>query len=169
MKYRTQSTTLTVLLMVTVLFFTANSCSNGSSEEINELKSEIERLEDLYKPGLHSLMNETMHRHSSLWFAGVAENWELALYQHHELEEVFEKIEELYPEYKGEPIAMLIGSMTNPAMEEVEEAIEAQNPVRFREAFTTLTTSCNSCHEATNREMLYIIEPDQNTIRNLRF
>lgn len=169
MKYRRLSTTLTALLLIIVLVFTANSCSNGSSESTDELKSEIERLEDLYKPGLHSLMNETMHRHSSLWFAGLAENWELALYQHHELEEVFEKIEELYPEYKGEPIAMLIGTMTNPAMEEVEEVIEAQNPVRFREAFTNLTASCNSCHEATNREMLYIIEPDQNTIRNLRF
>lgn len=169
MKYRTQSTTLAALLLGTVLVFTAGSCSDGSSDGINELKSEIERLEGLYKPGLHSLMNETMHRHSNLWFAGVAENWELALYQHHELEEVFEKIEELYPEYKGEPIAMLIGSMTNPAMEEVEDAIEAQNPARFREAFTNLTTSCNSCHEATNRAMLYIIEPDQNTVRNLRF
>jgi hypothetical protein len=169
MNYSRQLTTLTALILLTVLFFAASSCSSGSSEGIDELKSEIERLEDLYKPGLHSLMNETMHRHSSLWFAGLAENWELALYQHHELEEVFAKIEELYPDYKGEPIAMLIGSMTNPAMEEVEEVIVAQNPVRFREAFTNLTASCNSCHESTNRQMIHIIEPDQNTIRNLRF
>jgi hypothetical protein len=54
-------------------------------------------------------------------------------------------------------------------MEEVEEAIESENPVRFREAFTNLTASCNSCHEATNRQMIHIIEPDQNTVRNLRF
>ncbi|MCA1803348.1 MAG: cytochrome c [Rhodothermaceae bacterium] len=169
MKYRKQSTVLTALLLVTMLVFTANSCSDGQAGQVDELKSEIERLEDLYKPGLHSLMNETMHRHSSLWFAGVADNWELAYYQHHELEEVFEKIEELYPEYDGEPIATLIGNMTSPAMEEVEEAIEAQNPVRFREAFTNLTASCNSCHESTNRQMIHIIEPDQNTVRNLRF
>ena len=169
MKNRTHSLTLTALLLITLFVFSASSCSDGAADRTDQLKSEIERLEALYKPGLHSLMNETMHRHSSLWFAGVAGNWELAYYQHHELEEIFEKIKELYPEYDGEPIATLIGTMTNPAMEEMEEAIEAQNPVRFRQAFTNLTASCNSCHESTNRQMIRIIEPDQNTIRNLRF
>ncbi|TVQ12341.1 MAG: hypothetical protein EA364_08940 [Balneolaceae bacterium] len=169
MKNQRHLTTLSSLVIVTLLVFTANSCSDGSADRIAELESRIEHMEDLYKPGLHSLMNETMFRHANLWFAGIAENWELAYYQHHELEEVFEDIEALHPEYHGEPIALLIGSMTKPAMDEVEEAIEAQNPVRFREAFTNLTESCNSCHVATNKQMIYIIEPDQNTVRNLRF
>jgi hypothetical protein len=163
---------ITSLLLATFAVFFAASCTTGSSgdaERIAELEERLERMEDLYKPGLHSLMNGTLHRHANLWFAGIAENWELALYQHHELEEVFADIEELHPDYKGEPVGALILNLTTPAMVEVEEAIEARDITRFRQAFNNLTTSCNNCHEATNREMIVITVPDQNTVRNLKF
>jgi hypothetical protein len=168
MKYVKSSALLSIALG-SVLVFASFGCGSDESERITELERRLATMEDLYKPGLHSLMNETLHRHSNLWFAGLAENWELADYQHHELEEVFEDIEELHPEYHGEPVALLLGSMMQPSMDEVEEAIHAMSIVRFREAFTNLTNSCNSCHQATGKAMIVITEPDENMVRNLKF
>jgi hypothetical protein len=170
MKYMKRTSLITVLI-TTFTVFILLSCDTGKTDQIriSDLEEKISRLEEMYKPGLHSLMNETLYRHSNLWFAGQAENWELAYYQHHELEEIFEDIVELHPEYDDEPVGLLIGSMMNPSMEDVETSIENRDPLKFRAAFTNLTRSCNTCHEATNREMITITEPEANTVRNLRF
>lgn len=166
---RKKSSALLSVILSFVLFFLFTNCGSDQADRISELETRINQMEDRYKPGLHSLMNETLHRHSNLWFAGLAENWELAYYQHHELAEVFEDIEELHPVYHEEQIALLLGTLMQPAMDEIDDAIESRNAVQFREAFMNLTNSCNTCHGATNREMIFITVPDENMVRNLRF
>jgi len=58
--------------------------TNGSSPGADEVEP--------FRPGLHSLMIEMQFRHANIWFSGDAENWPLADYQLHEMEELVEDI-----------------------------------------------------------------------------
>ena len=71
---------------------------------------------DAYVPGLGEFMAAIQLRHAKLWFAGKAKNWQLAAYELDELREVFEDAAKYQPEFKGKPIAELIGQVTNEPM-----------------------------------------------------
>jgi hypothetical protein len=128
-----------------------------------------DRLAERFTPGLHSLMMELQHRHATLWFAGEAENWALADYYLHELEELIEDIEELHPEYRGVPVAELLGEMTLPAVEALEDAVDDGDLAGFRVAYDQLTTACNACHIASDRAALVMQRPTQAPLTNLRY
>jgi len=84
------------LILASVLFSGCEQPPDTATQDvrIQELRAE---LEDRFTPGLHTLMVDLGMRHASLWFAGEAENWPLADYVVHELEELVEEIEELHP------------------------------------------------------------------------
>lgn len=127
------------------------------------------RLSDAFTPGLHSLMIELQHRHATLWFAGEAQNWPLADYFLHELEELIEDIEDLHPEYHGVPVAALLAEMTRPAVDHLEEAVDRENREAFERAYDQLTVACNACHVASDRAVLVIQRPTAPPLANLRY
>jgi hypothetical protein len=108
-------------------------------------------------------------RHASLWFAGEAENWPLADYMIHELEELVEAIEELHPVYREVQVAALIREMTHPAVEALEEAVEGEDRAAFAGAYDRLTAACNACHVASDRGVLVIQRPTAPPLTNLRY
>ena len=56
-------------------------------------------MDAVHTPGWGKTMRgSTQVHHSNLWFAGVAENWDLAEHMVEESEEGFEKLENWYPE-----------------------------------------------------------------------
>jgi len=114
-------------------------------------------------------MYELAHRHSKLWFAGHAENWELADYEFHELEELAELIASTHETYDNMPIGSLMQAMFLNNLSPLEGAIDAQSKSGFEAQFHRMTQSCNTCHVASNRSFIVIQTPTQPPITNLRF
>ena len=148
---------------------TACGSPQSSAERTEGLQAVEARLNERFSPGLHTLMVELQHRHASLWFAGEAENWPLSDYFLHELEELVETIEEVHPEYDGIPVARLLGEMTAPALERLEEAVDGGDGAAFQTAFDQLTTGCNACHAASDRAALVVQRPTVPPVTNLRY
>ncbi len=134
--------------------------TNGSSPGADEVEP--------FRPGLHSLMIEMQFRHANIWFSGDAENWPLADYQLHEMEELVEDIVDFHPEYRGAPVGELMAMIT-PALEALDEAVERGDAEAFRSEFAGLTAGCNACHEATDREVIVIQRPQTPPMDNLRY
>jgi len=146
-----------------------SACAPPAEEPAPHLQELREELVERFTPGLHTLMVDLGIRHASLWFAGDAENWPLADYMVHELEELVEDIEELHPVYREVQVAALLGEMTHPAVEALEDAVEEEDRAAFVEAYDRLTAACNACHTASDRAALVIQRPTAPPLTNLRF
>ncbi len=153
------------LLAVLIL----SACAPPAEEPDPHLRELREELVERFTPGLHTLMVDLGIRHASLWFAGDAENWPLADYMVHELEELVEEIEELHPVYREVQVAALLGEMTHPAVEALEDAVEEEDRTAFAEGYDQLTAACNACHVASDRGALVIQRPTAPPLTNLRF
>jgi hypothetical protein len=129
----------------------------------------LDELERRFTPGLHALMVDLGMRHASLWFAGNAENWPLTDYMLHEIEELLGDIEEMHPVYRDVQVAALLGEMTQPAMDELEQSVEQRDPGAFGVAYDRLTTACNHCHTASDRAAIVIQRPTAPPLSNIRF
>ncbi|TVQ80774.1 MAG: hypothetical protein EA369_02125, partial [Bradymonadales bacterium] len=114
------------LYLLVAMAFMSFSCTNPQTGV------RVEMAEEGLKPGLHSLMHEMAVRHAKIWFAGQAENWELADYEVHELEELVELIQAAHPEYDGMPIADLLRSML---VNSIEAGVRSGNWSRSHLAF----------------------------------
>jgi hypothetical protein len=97
-----------------------------------------------------------------LYFAGEAENWELADLYSHEVEEIGEVLAEQGYEYHGIDVGELVSQMMLPQIEKVEDAIDAQDPRLFAENYQILIDSCNSCHIASEYEIIKVAIPEVN-------
>jgi hypothetical protein len=133
---------------------------------LHEVRAEME---DRFSPGLHSQMLEMQHRHAALWFAGDRGNWGLADYMIHELEELVEDMEQINPVYREVQVAELLREMTVPAIERMEDALEAQDRAAFAQAYDQLTTACNACHVASDRAAIFMQRPTAPPLTNLRY
>src|ERR1700747_350413 len=60
---------------------------------------------EAYVPGLGEMMSLQQMRHVKLWFAGQAENWELASYELDEIGEGFDDVLKYHPTHKDSPVA----------------------------------------------------------------
>jgi hypothetical protein len=110
-------------------------------------------------PSLIDVMLTTQSHHAKLWYAGSARNWELADYQIDEMKEGLEDAAKLIPDYKGVPVGSMIANLMMPPIAEVEEAIKAQDRVKFMAAYDKLTAACNACHQGSNRGFIVIQRP----------
>jgi hypothetical protein len=111
-----------------------------------------------YSPGLGEIMALQQMRHSKLWFAGAARNWELAGYELDELKEGFEDAAKL-PAVNGVSLGEAIGAITAVDIPELGTAISAHDRIRFVRAFDKLTASCNACHQSTAHGFIAIQRP----------
>lgn len=110
-------------------------------------------------------------RHSKLWFAGKAGNWDLAAYEIKELREGFRDVVELHPTHEGAsaPLSELVPDMMDGPLEELDQIIAAKDPNRFIAAFDELTSACNACHEATSFGFNIVQRPTTNPYTNQVF
>lgn len=136
------------------------SCRENSDEKTVK-SSEI----PAFIPETAEMMNSIQRYHLKLWFAGQNENWDLADFELHELEEVFEMIEE----YKaGKDYIPMIPTIY-PAIENLEVAIKAKDKNSFEKNYLHLTNTCNTCHKSTGHPYVVIKIPQENPYSNQSF
>jgi phosphoenolpyruvate carboxylase len=144
------------------------SCSDNSNQ-LSELQSKVtelqKKVDEAYKPGLGEFMSNIQVHHAKLWFAGINQNWELADFEIHEIKESFDDIRKYQSDMEETKMILII----NPALDSLENAIEAKNVLLFKDRFTTLTNTCNSCHEAVKFEFNKVKIPDSPPFSNQVF
>lgn len=160
-------------MKVSTVFFVFSMYLVGCNQPSKELTQALQRIEALeekldaaYTPGWGETMRgSTQVHHSNLWFAGAAENWELAEHMIEELEEGFEKLEKWYPnDDRTQAIPMI-----KPPLNTLTDAIEKQDNEAFVKGYLMLTTTCNACHTATGNEIYVIQTPEKPGFTNQSF
>jgi len=127
-------------------------------------QSATDMTNEQYIPRLGDIMNAIQSRHIKLWFAGKAQNWELAIYELRQLKFGLVEAASLYP---GIPVSN-VTTMTTPA-QSIEDAIEAKDIKRFTKAFGEFTDGCNGCHQSTGRGYIAMRVPDASPFSNQVF
>ena len=117
-----------------------------------------------YVPQLGDIMNAAQTRHMKLYFAGKAQNWDLADY---ELQRLRTNLAEAAVFYEGIPVNN-VTMMVEP-LKAVEDAIKAKDARRFTTTVTELTEGCNSCHQSMNRSFIVIRLPTEQPFGNQVF
>ena len=126
---------------------------------------------EFYTPGLGEMMSLQQMRHVKLWFAGQAENWELAAYELDELGEGFDDIVKFHPTHKDSPVAPkdAIPRMVTEPMNSLRSAVDKKDAAAFAQAYDGLTAACNRCHQATNFGFNAVQRPATNPFPNQLF
>ncbi len=104
-----------------------------------------------------------------LWLAGTNQNWELANFYVHELEEVTEDLIKNDVIDEGKNLSNLSESLLKEKIEKMEEAVRLKDQVIFRENYELMVSGCNLCHQATNHPYLKIKVPDEKDVFNQKF
>jgi hypothetical protein len=100
----------------------------------------IQQLSDI-QPGLGTVMIEYARRMGTLWFAGQAENWDLAAYQLLEMREIQEVGETTRPAR-----AAALKSFESSFLDPLDEQIKAKDKTQFQTAYNSAIQGCNACH-----------------------
>lgn len=107
---------------------------------------------EAYAPGLGELMTLQQMRHTKLWLAGQARNWDLAAYEVDELGEGFDDVVRFHPTHKDSPVAPkdAIPRMIAQPLANLRAAVARKDRAAFVRTYDALTAACNNCHSATN-------------------
>jgi hypothetical protein len=103
---------------------------------------------------------------NKLYFAGTAQNWELAQFYVHEIEENMEVVEAANVQEDGIALTPLMRNMGLKSIEPLEKAIAANNAKAFDEAYTLLIANCNNCHNAAAHAFIKIQKPTKPVFDN---
>ncbi len=148
-----------------LLAFVFLGCMQSNQNQQDSGKDYEKIVEAIYKPGFGDFMGSIQNHHNKLWFAGINENWELAEFEVHEIEEIFEDIRTVHPDREETQLLYMIDRGLN----EVDEAIDHKNIVTFKNSFQNFTNACNSCHKATKHEFIRIVIPNAPFFSNQDF
>jgi len=142
----------------------------GDEAQVAATEKQMEVIKEGYVPGMGEIMGATQMRHSKLWFAGKAKNWELANYELDEIEEGLEDAVKYHPVFKKDaPIATILAKFTAQPLHDLRIAVEAKDSVKFIKSFNNLTSACNACHQAASQKFIVIKQPSISPYTNQKF
>ena len=147
------------------LFLSCNQQGKTIPRMQTTIDSLQKQLNESYKPGLGEFMSGIQVHHAKLWFAGFNQNWLLADFEVHEIQESLEDVQKFCsdrPEIKS--IRMI-----DPAIDSVNKAILRKDLASFRTSFVLLTNTCNNCHKATEHSFNVVIVPTALPVSNQDF
>src|SRR5436189_5806276 len=103
---------------------------------------------EAYVPGLGEIMTLQQMRHTKLWLAGEAGNWDLAAYEIKELGEGFDDVVKSHPTHEESSVDPkdAIPRMVTVPLAELRAAVDKKYTKGFEQAYDTLTNACNNCH-----------------------
>jgi hypothetical protein len=130
-------------------------------------KEESKKEEEHYELALVMARMQTYMQ--KLHFAGQNENWNLAQFYTHELEETMEDIIDHNVVDEGQEISGLVKTMAFPNIEKLEKTIESKDKTSFVEGYQLLLRSCNNCHVASKHEFIKITTPKNEDFINQDF
>ncbi|MFI5132645.1 MAG: hypothetical protein ACHQFX_21760 [Chitinophagales bacterium] len=155
-------------LLPIVALFLIFSC-NQENDKMQQMQSTIDSLQkqiaETYKPGLGEFMSGIQTHHAKLWFAGQNQNWALADFEIHEIEESLDDIRKFCsdrPEVK-------VIAMINSPIDSVSNAIQQKDLQLFKSSFILLTNTCNNCHKATDHSFNVVTIPSSLPVVNQDF
>lgn len=113
---------------------------------VNDKLNKVDRTLALWniQPGLGTVMIEYANRLARLWFAGNAENWDMAKYQLDEMTEIQEVGETTRP---GR--APMLKAFEDGFLTAIDKAILAKDKAGFTKAMNDAVSGCNGCHAAS--------------------
>jgi hypothetical protein len=154
-----------------MLIFTALvtiSC-NQKNNKVYQMRATIDslqkKLDETYKPGFGEFMSGIQTHHAKLWFAGQNQNWPLADFEIHEIQESLEDIQKFCSD---RPETKSIG-MINLPIDSVSKAILQKDPQSFKSSFILLTNTCNDCHQQTEHAFNVVTIPTNLPVTNQDF
>lgn len=156
----TQNIILYTLIVILILL------TAGLYSKIQSLETEIN---DLNKPDLYVLMNQMQEQVHKLSYSVDYENADLADFYIHELEEAINTITDANIEYHGHPVGQLTQNMLLPAVELLEDALDARDWMQVREKVGIVVQSCNNCHVSTGYSSIIILEKAESNPYNQNF
>src|SRR6266850_905502 len=125
-----------------ILFLIMITACDQSGNKLQQMQTRLDSLQkelnNSYKPGFGEFMSSVQVHHAKLWFAGINENWKLAEFEIHEIQEALESIQKFNSD---RPESKVIG-MLNPAIDSVSNAIREQSQYAFKSSFILLTNTC---------------------------
>jgi hypothetical protein len=126
---------------------------------------------EAYVPGLGEMMTLQQMRHTKLWLAGQAANWDLVTYEVEELGEGFDDVVKYHPTHKDAPVAPkdAIPRMVTEPLAQLRSVAEKKDSAAFPPAYDALTDSCNNCHKAMNFGFNIVGRPTGNPFTNQVF
>ena len=154
------------ILTVVVCILTACNQQNKKTEQMQiTIDSLQKQLAETYKPGFGEFMSGIQVHHAKLWFAGINQNWPLADFEVHEIQESLDDIRQFC---KDRPEVKAMG-MINPAIDSIINAVRQKDLTLFKSDFVLLTNTCNSCHKATDHGFNVVILPTSLPVVNQDF
>jgi len=167
-----------VLLPILLLCAACSRSDADTISEIASLKAEIEQLKAARTasaaaaaPELGEQMLTLQIRHGRLWAAGQAQNWMLTQFQLAELRESLAGVVELNGDHAAmqpKRLADVLPAMVDPALRQMQDAVDAQDQAKFELAYDALTQACNECHKAAEHGFLVMQRPQTPVLDNLR-
>ena len=148
--------------------FLLSACSqqNGDNQIMqNQIDSLENKLNNTYKPGFGEFMSSIQVHHNKLWFAGMNQNWKLADF---EITEIKESLDDIKKYCTNRAETNSIPMMEQP-LENVSKAIQQKNETGFKNSYTILTSTCNSCHQTSQHEFNVITIPTKPPFSNQNF
>ena len=136
------------------------SCEQSAKQAIVQKSgsdSSEKKIPQGYKPGLGEFMLGVQTHHVKLWFAGNAENWDLAKFEMDETREIFDDVKLYCSDRKELKYLPII----EPGLDSVEHAISKKNLPDFKSAYIFMTGQCNSCHRSADHGFNVIVVPDK--------
>ena len=116
-------------------------------KKIGDLEAFVATQKKSINPGLGTVMIEYSHRMAKLWFAGEAQNWDLAAYNLDEMKEIQETGEIDRPQ-RAEALKAFESNFLDP----LDKAIGAKDKGAFETAYKKAVDGCNSCHANTKSD-----------------
>jgi hypothetical protein len=161
-------TTMRLPMIALAAFLLLLSCNQPSAGDVL-LKQQVDtlqqQLKNVYRPGLGEFMLGIQTHHAKLWFAGKAQNWDLAKF---EIEEIEETIADIKQYCADRPEVKSIGMIDMP-LDSLNQAIQTRNEAMFTSKFTLLTNTCNNCHVANQHGFNVITIPGSPPVSNQKF
>jgi hypothetical protein len=159
-------------VVASVSLLAADKPADSSAAEIAALKKEIAALKkESYHPELGEQMLGIQIRHARLWFAGEAQNWNLAAFEIQELKEAFDAVVEQNPEhaiFQPDKLSDILPAMTNAPIKSLRDAVDHSSKAEFEKAFDALSAACTGCHHVAGNDFLVIQRPTTPLLDNLK-
>jgi hypothetical protein len=150
------------------------SSTVDSTERLTALEERVaelgQRIDEL-TPETAVLMAQVQTQHAKLYYAGHAQNWELAAYSLHEINEALQAVQTFNDQFEDfpTPLSELVPSLVGQPLGEIHSAIRARDPARFAQAFASLTDACNSCHATLGKDFVQVRTPQGGEFTNQAF